>query len=307
MRLEWIEDILAVAEHGSFQAACQKRNISQPAFSRRIRQIELALGVNLFDRTARPARLSPHVQGQIDRMRELSAGLRDLTAGLRDTEGTRRRRVVIASQHAIAATSTPEIIGRYSDLDIDTRLRSANRDECLAQIMTRQADIALIHDVAGAQEIPGSDFLDIVHIGTETLIPVYSGELLANLNHSYEHGELPVIAYPVDVFLGQVQRRIIFPRLTHVGRIRPRLETALTLAALEFARTGLGVAWIPEHLTRADVELGRLVNLSATLPAISMKLIAARLSDANSPIVDEIWERIRKRPLAGRVVLDKLK
>ncbi|HMO09173.1 MAG TPA: LysR family transcriptional regulator [Paracoccaceae bacterium] len=295
MRLEWIEDILAVAEHGSFQAACQKRNVSQPAFSRRIRQIEQSLGVALFDRTARPARLAAHVTDQLERMREMSAGLRDLAQMLRDTDGARRRRIVIASQHAIAATSTPEIIGRYADLDLDTRLRSANRDDCLAQLMTRRADIALIHDVVGGQEVPGSDFLDIMHIGTETLIPVYAGDQLAGLNHAYERGELPVIAYPADVFLGQVQRRIIFPRLTRVGRVRPRLETALTLAALEFARTGLGVAWIPENLTRADIDSGRLVNLQSTLPAISMNLIAARLCDGSHPMADEVWARLGAR------------
>jgi DNA-binding transcriptional LysR family regulator len=299
MRLEWIEDVLAVAEHGSFQAACEKRNVSQPAFSRRIRQIEQALGATLFDRTARPAKLSPHVQGQIDRMRELSAGLRDLAAALRDGQGAGRRRIVIASQHAIAATSTPEIIGRYADLDIDTRLRSANRDECLAQIMTRRADIALIHDVADVQEIPGSDFLEIMRIGAEMLIPVFSGDHLANLNDFYEHGELPVIAYPADVFLGQVQRRKIFPRLARVGRLRQRLETALTLAALEFARTGLGVAWIPEHLARGDTRTGRLVNLNATLPAISMELIAVRLGDVRSPVIDQVWQRISPASAQG--------
>lgn len=292
MRLEWIDDILAVAEHGSFQAACEKRNVSQPAFSRRIRQIELALGVTLFDRTARPARLSAHVNDQLDRMREMSAALRDLTGALRDTEGTRRRRIVIASQHAIAATSTPEFIGRFADLDIDTRLRSANRDECLAQIMTRSADIALIHDVAGAQEIPGSDFLEIMQIGTESLIPVFARDHLEKLNQSYQIGELPVIAYPSDVFLGQVQRRVIFPRLTRASRVRPRLETALTLAALEFARTGFAIAWVPEPLARTDVRTGRLVDLSTTLPSISMTLIAARLNDTVSPIVREVWQRI---------------
>lgn len=292
MRLEWIDDILAVAEHGSFQAACEKRNVSQPAFSRRIRQIEESLGVALFDRSARPARLSPHVHDQLDRMRDLSSGLRDLTVALRDTEGTRRRRIVIASQHAIAATSTPEIIGRFADLDIDTRLRSANRDDCLAQIMTRRADIAFIHDVAGAQEIPGSDFLDIAQIGTEALIPVYARDRLETLNAAYARGELPVIAYPADVFLGQVQRRVIFPRLTRVGRVRPRLETALTLAALEFARTGFAIAWIPAPLAKADLDIDRLVDLSTTLPSVSMTLIAARLSDSASPIVREVWERI---------------
>ena len=295
MRLEWIEDILAVAEHGSFQVACEKRNVSQPAFSRRIRQIEQVLGVELFDRATRPARLSPHVLDQLDRMRELSAGMRDLTVALRDAEGRRRRRIVIASQHAIAATSTPEIIGQFADLDVDTRLRSANRDECLAQIMTRRADIAFIHDVAGAQEILGSDFLDILEIGTEALIPVYSSDKLDTLNDSYTRAELPVIAYPADVFLGQVQRRMIFPRLTRIGRIRPRLETALTLAALEFARTGFAIAWIPEPLARAEIRSGCLVDLSKTLPSIPMTLIAARLNESVTPIVRAVWDRISER------------
>ena len=292
MRLEWIEDILAVAENGSFQTACEKRNVSQPAFSRRIRQIEHALGTTLFDRSTRPARLSPHIHDQLDRMRDLSAGLRDLAAALQDSEGTRRRRIVIASQHAIAATSTPEIIGSFADLDIDTRLRSANRDDCLAQIMTRRADIAFIHDVMGAEEIPGSDFLEIATIGEETLIPVYAGDKLDVLNEAYSHGELPVIAYPSDVFLGQVQRRMIFPRLMRVGRVRPRLETALTLAALEFARTGFAIAWIPEPLARDEIRDERLVDLRATLPAVPMTLIAARLSDTVTPIVSDVWERI---------------
>lgn len=296
MRLDWLEDILAVAEHGSFQAACEKRHVSQPAFSRRIRHIEQALGATLFDRTARPARLAPHVHDQLERMRELSAALRDLGHALRDTDQARRRRIVIASQHAIAATSTPKIIGRYADLDIDTRLRSANRDDCVAQLVTRRADIALIHDVFGAQEIPGADFLDIIHIGVETLIPVFAHDQLETLNERSVHGELPLIAYPADVFLGQVQRRMIFPRLTRVSRLRPRLETALTLAALELARTGMGVAWIPEHLARADLRGGRLLDLSGTLPSISMQLLALRLADASSPVVDEVWERIRQFP-----------
>ena len=84
----------------------------------------------------------------------------------------------------IVATTTPLIIGRFADLDIDTRLRSANRDDCLAQIMTRRADIAFIHDVAVAQEIPGAEFMDILHLGADALIPVYARDHLETLNQS---------------------------------------------------------------------------------------------------------------------------
>ena len=40
MRLEWLEDILAIAQTGSFSGAAERRNLTQSAFSRRIRQIE---------------------------------------------------------------------------------------------------------------------------------------------------------------------------------------------------------------------------------------------------------------------------
>lgn len=292
MRLEWLDDIIAVAECGSFQAAAERRHLTQPAFSRRVRMIEESIGVILFDRTARPARLSPHALEQVEKMRELSIGLRDLTAALQDNDRRRRKRLIIAAQHAIAASSTPALVASLSELDIDIRLRSANRDECLTQMMTSQADLALIYDIEGETPVAGWEFFDIVPIGRETLVPVFAAGMLPELNAAFARGELPVIAYPKDVYLGSLQSRLIFPKLTSVGRIRPRLETALTLAALQFARTGLGVAWIPRNLIIEDIRLGTLVDLSATLPVLEMRLIAARLKRSGSTAASAAWSRL---------------
>jgi LysR family transcriptional regulator, hypochlorite-specific transcription factor HypT len=292
MRLEWLDDILAVAECGSFQAAAERRRLTQAAFSRRVRTIEDSIGVVLFDRSARPARLSPHALEQVERMRELSIGLRDLTAALQDNDRRRRKRLVIAAQHAIAASSTPAVVASLSELDFDIRLRSANRDECLAQMMTNQTDLALIYDLEGETPVAGWEFFDVVPIGKEALVPVFAAEMLPALNAAFAKGELPVIAYPKDVYLGSLQSRLIFPKLTSVGRIRPRLETALTLAALQFARTGLGVAWIPRNLASGDIRLGTLIDLSATLPVLELRLIAARLKRSGSTTTSAAWGKL---------------
>ncbi|MFU8778000.1 MAG: helix-turn-helix domain-containing protein, partial [Roseovarius sp.] len=50
MRLEWLDDILAVADAGSLARAAEIRHVSQSAFTRRLRAIEDTLGVPLFDR-----------------------------------------------------------------------------------------------------------------------------------------------------------------------------------------------------------------------------------------------------------------
>ena len=47
-----LEDFLSLYRHKSFSHAAQERNVTQPAFSRRIRALEEWLGVVLFDRTA---------------------------------------------------------------------------------------------------------------------------------------------------------------------------------------------------------------------------------------------------------------
>ena len=57
--LDWLEDFLALADSGNFSRAAEARAIAQPAFSRHIRALEEWVGVDLFDRSAHPAALTP--------------------------------------------------------------------------------------------------------------------------------------------------------------------------------------------------------------------------------------------------------
>ncbi|WP_202905556.1 LysR family transcriptional regulator [Cypionkella psychrotolerans] len=40
MELKWLEDFVTLADCSSFSRAAEMRNITQPAFSRRIKQLE---------------------------------------------------------------------------------------------------------------------------------------------------------------------------------------------------------------------------------------------------------------------------
>ena len=58
MKLEWLEDLLAVIDQGSLSKAAVARHLTQPAFSRRVRAIEGYLGCELFDRDRKPLQLT---------------------------------------------------------------------------------------------------------------------------------------------------------------------------------------------------------------------------------------------------------
>ena len=53
MDLDWLKDFLALAELKSFSRAADARNVTQPAFSRRVRALEEWVGTRLFSRGPR--------------------------------------------------------------------------------------------------------------------------------------------------------------------------------------------------------------------------------------------------------------
>ena len=61
MQLDWIDDILAVIDTGSLAAAAERRLLTQPAFTRRVRGIEERIGAALFDRSRKPVAVLPGV------------------------------------------------------------------------------------------------------------------------------------------------------------------------------------------------------------------------------------------------------
>jgi LysR family transcriptional regulator, cyn operon transcriptional activator len=58
MLLRHINYFLAVADHGGFTRAAAALHVSQPALSQQIKQLEEALGMQLFDRTGKSTRLT---------------------------------------------------------------------------------------------------------------------------------------------------------------------------------------------------------------------------------------------------------
>lgn len=58
LELKWLEDFVSLARTRNFSRSSEERNVTQPAFSRRIRALELWLGADLIDRRTHPVALT---------------------------------------------------------------------------------------------------------------------------------------------------------------------------------------------------------------------------------------------------------
>jgi LysR family transcriptional regulator, hypochlorite-specific transcription factor HypT len=294
MRLEWLEDILAVADLGSFSEAAKRRRLTQSAFSRRIQNIEDFVGAELFDRSRKPVQLHPAIDDQKERIADVILTLRQLTETLRRGERKPGNRIVLASQHALTTALTPGLIRalQAQNATLHIRLRSANLDDCFALLLSRQADIALIYRLPGDDRPVEADYIDTMQLGADRLIPVFAKAQGADLAVQMAAGDLPYVAYPDEVFLGEVMARRLLPGLPDRLRPTPKVETALTLAALELASAGIGVAWVPASLAAAQIADGRLADLSQMLPVAELIVMAVRLAGNIGKTEAEVWAQL---------------
>lgn len=107
--LEWIRVFEAAARLGSFTAAAEELGLTQAAVSQRIRNLELRIGAQLFDRQPRGVSLStqgeawqPHVQAALSQLAHSTSNL---------FAAPRRKIVIAASGSIIELWITPRLLG----------------------------------------------------------------------------------------------------------------------------------------------------------------------------------------------------
>lgn len=156
IQLLTLQCVLVVAEEGSFLAASLRLNMHHTALSRRVRDLELTLGVALFDR--HPGGVRPTAAGE-----RLLANLRRV---LTDLDGTLS--MVDSSRHGNAGRlsvgiDAPLPACGYVDAivafvrdrpDVDIRFTEAPRAELRAGLSSRAVDVVIAHgfDLRGSGE-----------------------------------------------------------------------------------------------------------------------------------------------------------
>ncbi|WP_298854238.1 LysR family transcriptional regulator [uncultured Ruegeria sp.] len=289
MRLEWIDDILAVLDGGSLARAAEKRFLTQSAFTRRVRLIEDSIGAALFDRRRKPVTLLPGVRALEPELRDLSARMHKLRQTMQTASDQASKSLGFVCQHALTTTVSPQVVLALStDGNVLTRVRSGNQDECLMHLISREVDFAIMYALPGDDTPVPFNAFETVDLGTDLLIPVAT----PNGRNKANSAVLPTISYPSEVFLGQVFARMINPRLPKDTTVSIVAETALTLAVLQLVLTDIGVAWLPHSLIVEHLSQGRLVRIDDVLPSQLLIIRLVRLREAQSEHAERAWQRL---------------
>ncbi len=276
MELKWLEDILALHEYKSFSRAAEHRNVTQPAFSRRIRLFEHWVGTEVADRSIQPIQFSDDLEKLIPEIRKLAYGFYKLRNSIKIDSATRS--ITFAAQHALASGVFPKLLSGIEERvnPVTVRLRTANFPECITLLEKGEVSYALCYESSSSQVSTPSSF-ERLCIGYEKLVPVTAADPNGNKLHNPEpQNTLKLLNYTEGTFLSDVVNHKQMPRILEEYNVESVCVSALASALKHLALAGMGIAWLPISLIDQELKSGQLISLEESLKLHKLLLTIKR-------------------------------
>lgn len=303
MEVGWLEDFVSLASTGNFSRSAEDRNISQSAFSRRIRALEHWVGADLIDRSSYPTTLTPaghaFYQTALDVVRVLHRERAELRGMLKRDERT----ITICATHTLAIHFTPgwldrlRTFGRIEDMRV--KMIAADLHDCGQSLMQGACDLVLAHNSKSVPSVFGMARIEAATIGADAIIPVSAPAERDRPRHAIgTAGDDPfaLLAYASSSYLG----RLVGSALENwdlARRARPTYESALVEALKGMALAGQGIAWLPRSAIAADLTAARLVAASTEdRYALDVEIRAYRRTERERAIVEHVWRALSDVP-----------
>ena len=313
MELKWLEDFVMLANTASFSRAADARNVTQSAFSRRIRQLEAWLGTTLISRTSLPAELTDAGKTFLPIAQEIIRTCHGLRETWHPKQQTGERRITFAALHTLAMTFLPTWLeqaratlpGLVTAIIPDRGGIEAN----LEALTSGEADLLLTYAHPFVPLLLDPMQFDWRVLGAERLVPVTAPALAEALElpapiapdeglieRAIRVGlPLPYLDYGDSSFFGVALQRVF------AGARAPKRQVvhqnAISAGLRECALAGWGFCWLPEDLVRRDLETARLVLASHSpdwiLP-LDIRVYRQRAEARRT--TEEFWAALRPTP-----------
>ena len=118
-----LEQLLAVAEHGTLSSAAERLHISQPALSRSMQRLEAELQVTLFTRQKNKIELNENGRIAVDYARKIVEQSQDMVSRIQAFDRSQRTILVGACAPAPLWEIPPLLSDLYPDRTISSEIR----------------------------------------------------------------------------------------------------------------------------------------------------------------------------------------
>lgn len=252
LNLHHLRLFASVVDHGGFTKAASALNLSQPAISKSINDLEKKLHVALFDRSSRTVKLTDAGETLYARAKELFGVERVAEQELRELRGMKRGVLRIAASTTIATYMLPRVLGRFHMRHPNVRINvaSANTRSVLKMLLQWHVDVALVEGPVSHPRVQVQPWRD------DELVVIAPPDhpLVRGADVSDLAGETFLVREP-----GSGTRVVTEDALARAGvRLNRTMRVGGTEAMKQGVAAGLGLAIVSRAAAADQLELGRI-------------------------------------------------
>jgi DNA-binding transcriptional LysR family regulator len=281
MTFDQIKTFLWVARLGGFRKAAERLNLSQPAVSTRISNLEQELRVPLFERGPGELVLTKHgtlLLSYAEQMLFVEEEIKQRVANPAETEGLFR----VGASETVAQAWLPDFLKAFSqqyprvnvDLTVDISLNLR------AELLERKLDLAFLMG-------PVSEY----SVENVALPPFDLHWYRATSNPQTDLGEIPVISYSSKT---RPYRELISELSRRVGPQLRVYASASLSASLKMIAAGIAVGPYPRALANDYLESGQIVEFDPGFRLQPLAFTASYLSEPRSFLTETSAEIARE-------------
>lgn len=292
LETKWLNDFVMLANTRSFSAAAKMRFVTQPAFSRRIRALEQAVGTELIDRSITPVRLTAEGELFVITARALVERLDDGVRQLHDVEpeaGTLR----IAAAHSLALAFYPQWARQHQAAfpDMPVSLSTMHVGQALASVKAHRHGLAMVYRHP-QRPLLDEGALEGQIIGKTRLIPVslpkQNGRALFHLGG---RDVLPLLDYSDGALLGDIVQQCL---PDGGGAVEPVYDMPEAEGLKAMVQQGMGVAWVPALCIQGELDCGELVLAGGNRWQMPLDIVLYRDPQRQLPAVEALWHSLSR-------------
>ena len=289
MQLSQINAFLAVAELQSFSLAAERLHITQPAVSKRIRQLEENMKTTLFDRIGKKSILTPNGRALMPHAERILLEVKTFRTNLAHQQDKPSGILSLATSHHVGLHRLPQILRdykiEYPEVDLDLHFMDSE-DACIA-IANNELELAIVT----LPEIP-DDRLDLQPVWIDQLKIVLAPD--HPLSNSPGISSDDLLDYPAILpSAGTFTRKIINNYLaTNKDSMKIILETNYLETIKVMVSANLGWSLLPISMLDNSViskSLGGL-DIKRSLGIVTRK---KRSLSPNSVAMIEMLQRVQ--------------
>ena len=168
----------AVANHSSFSKAAQALDITQPAVSIQVQELEQSLGITLFHRRSRGLRLTEVGETVFSYSQQIFALSDQLIETLEETKGLNAGHLTLGASTTPGEYVLPLAVGQFRQIYPGIRLELviSNTRSIIQRILTGEMDLGMVGDLAQEHS---NDLEMIVYVEDEIVLVAVPSHPLA--------------------------------------------------------------------------------------------------------------------------------